>query len=167
MPQGEVFWPLQSNSEFGSPGALPSPYFGSVSVIFTFFQKWGCDTLPHLKKKSMSSLTFRISFNNCNCFLLDPWPSFVNLCGWTLSQANLGIPKFPTLSWQVQKGLIKTLSQCFVKKTLISLINETLIWEEIIPSFPSWGTQVKSTLDLSYLTWLLSQLCALITTIKP
>jgi hypothetical protein len=28
---------------FKSPRGLPSPHFGSVSVIFTFFQKWGCD----------------------------------------------------------------------------------------------------------------------------
>jgi hypothetical protein len=30
---------------FGSLKGLPSPYFGSVSVIFTLFQKWGCDKL--------------------------------------------------------------------------------------------------------------------------
>jgi hypothetical protein len=24
---------------------LPSPHFGSVNVIFTLFQKWGCDTI--------------------------------------------------------------------------------------------------------------------------
>jgi len=28
---------------FGRPGGLPSPHFGSVSVILTLFQKWGCD----------------------------------------------------------------------------------------------------------------------------
>jgi hypothetical protein len=28
---------------FGSPGGLPSPHFGSVNVILTLFQKWGCD----------------------------------------------------------------------------------------------------------------------------
>jgi hypothetical protein len=32
---------------------------------------------------------------------LDPWPSSANLCGQTLPQANLGVPKFPTLFWQV------------------------------------------------------------------
>jgi len=29
---------------FGSFGGLPSPHFGSVGVIFTLFQKWGCNT---------------------------------------------------------------------------------------------------------------------------
>jgi hypothetical protein len=28
---------------FGSLGGLPSRHFGNVSVIFTLFQKWGCD----------------------------------------------------------------------------------------------------------------------------
>jgi hypothetical protein len=28
---------------FGSPKGPPSPHFGSVSVILTLFQKWGCD----------------------------------------------------------------------------------------------------------------------------
>jgi hypothetical protein len=40
-------------------------------------------------------------FSQCNCFHLDPWPSNANFCGKTLPQANLGVPKFPTLSWQV------------------------------------------------------------------
>jgi hypothetical protein len=28
---------------FKSPEGLPSPHFGSVSVILTLFQKWGCN----------------------------------------------------------------------------------------------------------------------------
>ncbi len=28
---------------FKSPRGLPSPHFESVNVIFTLFQKWGCD----------------------------------------------------------------------------------------------------------------------------
>jgi hypothetical protein len=56
----------------------------------------------------MSSLTLKISFfPELQLFFLDPWPSFVGFGGGTLPQTNLGIPKFPTLSWQVQGYLIK------------------------------------------------------------
>jgi len=34
-------------------------------------------------------------------FHLDPWRSNADFCGKTLPQANLGVPKFPSLSWQV------------------------------------------------------------------
>jgi hypothetical protein len=44
-------------------------------------------------------------FSLCNCFHLDLWPSIANFYGETLLQANLGVPEFPTLSWQVRRGL--------------------------------------------------------------
>jgi hypothetical protein len=44
---------------FGSPGGLPSPHFGSVSVIFTFFQKWGCESTCCERK---TRWTFRLEF---------------------------------------------------------------------------------------------------------
>ncbi len=48
-------------------------------------------------------------FLQCNCFHLDPWPSIVDFCDMTLPQVNLGVPKFPTLSWQIKGGFIKNL----------------------------------------------------------
>jgi hypothetical protein len=41
--QGVLIHAIQVWS-FGSLGGLPSPHFGSVSVILTLFQKWGCDS---------------------------------------------------------------------------------------------------------------------------
>jgi hypothetical protein len=46
-------------------------------------------------------------FFPCNCFHLAPWPLTADFCGKTLLRANLGILKFPTFSWQVQRGPIK------------------------------------------------------------
>jgi hypothetical protein len=44
--QGEVFWPLQSSYEvFGILRDSQVPILGSVNVILTLFQKWGCNTL--------------------------------------------------------------------------------------------------------------------------
>jgi hypothetical protein len=68
----------------------------------------------------MSSLTFKIftfpSHNNIvtklkftlniefpmQLFYFVPWPSIIDFHNRTLPQANLSIPKFLTLSWQVQ-----------------------------------------------------------------
>jgi hypothetical protein len=70
----------------------------------------------------MSSLTFIIftlpSHNNIvtklgfilnikfpmQLFSFVPWPSIADFYDKTLPQINLGVPKFPTLSWLVQEG---------------------------------------------------------------
>jgi hypothetical protein len=45
---------------FGSPKGFPNPHFGSVSVIFTFFQKWGCNINPKDQKNTL--IKTRISY---------------------------------------------------------------------------------------------------------
>jgi hypothetical protein len=42
---------------FGSLGGFPSPHFGSVSVILTLSQKWGCDMLHILGNISTTVTT--------------------------------------------------------------------------------------------------------------
>jgi hypothetical protein len=66
-------------------------------------------TLSPTKKKVNVLIEIYKLFSQCNCFHLDPWPSIANFYGRTLPQTNLGIPKFLTLSWQIQKGFEKNL----------------------------------------------------------
>ncbi len=68
------------------------------------FPQSGVATLSPLEERSMSSLTLIIFSHTITiAFFLDPWPLLVNFCDRTLPQANLGVPKFPTPSWQVQR----------------------------------------------------------------
>jgi hypothetical protein len=113
-----------------------------VWVATSHFPQSGVATLSPTKRKGQClHWHLKISLRNYNCFLLDPWPSIADFYGRTLPQANLGVPKFPTLSWQVQ-GVV---SKPFTFASSKDLIDEALIWEVIIPTFPSWGTQIKST----------------------
>jgi len=45
---------------FGSPRGLLNPHFGCVSVIFTLFQKWGCDI--NLEDQNNTLSKTRISY---------------------------------------------------------------------------------------------------------
>ncbi len=58
-------------------------------------------TFSSIRKKGECFHWNLVPFSLCNFFHLDPWPSIVDLYDTTLPQANLGVPKFLTLSWQV------------------------------------------------------------------
>jgi hypothetical protein len=62
-------------------------------------------TLSPTRRKGQCPHWHLNPFSLCNFFHLDPWPSITDLCGKTLPQAHLHVPKFPTFFWQVQKGL--------------------------------------------------------------
>jgi hypothetical protein len=98
------FGPCYGTLKIRESRRTPFPTFGNVTCTFTLSPKVGLRHSPSLEEKVMSSLTHKL-FPLYNCFLLDPWP-FANFAAWTLSQANLGVLKFPTFFWQVQEGLV-------------------------------------------------------------
>jgi hypothetical protein len=107
-PQCKVFWALLSNLEHsGVPEDSKSPTLQVLGFTPTLGQS-GVATLSHTRRKrSMSSLTLRIFPHTIAIaffWILGHLPTFAIR---TLSQANLGVPKIPTLSWQVQEGLVE------------------------------------------------------------
>jgi hypothetical protein len=75
---------------------------------------------PTRRKRSMSSLTLRIFLPTiaiASFWILGHLPTFA---AWTLSQANLGVPKIPTLSWQVQEGLVENPLPMLHQKTKLA-----------------------------------------------
>jgi hypothetical protein len=83
-------------------------------------QLWECwASPPHLAQSKVATLSPTRRKGQCphwhlEFFLLTIAIAFFWILGhlptfaaWTLSQANLGVPKFPTLSWQVQEGLME------------------------------------------------------------
>ncbi len=102
--QCEVFWPLQSSSEFLGVPENSNSHFRECEWRPHTSLKVGLRHPPPLEERSMSSLTLRIfSHTIVIVFFLDPWPLFADFYARTLPQANLGVHKFPTPSWQVQK----------------------------------------------------------------
>jgi hypothetical protein len=75
----------------------PSPQLWECWDSPLHLAKVGLRHSPPLEERSMSSLTLKIFFTLAIAFfwILGHLPTFA---AWTLSQANLGVPKFPTLS---------------------------------------------------------------------
>jgi len=91
-------WPLKSSSEFS--GVLEDSIFPFLGVWVAFSHlalKWGCDILPHRRKGQCSHWHLEFSFAQMQ--LLSFWilGHLSTFAAWTLYQANLGVPKIPTL----------------------------------------------------------------------
>jgi hypothetical protein len=166
-PQGKVFWPLQSNSEVSGVSKESQVPISKMWVSSSHSTKNGVATFSPTRRKGQCPhwhleflLIIEIAFFGSLAIICQ-------LCGWTLSQANLGVPKLPTFSWQVQEGLSKTLFQCFVKRPKLAQLTKPSFGRKLFHPSPHEELKSNLLLTLSYLTWLLSQPCTLITTIKP
>ncbi len=120
-PQCKVFWALLSNFKHSRvPEDSKSPTLEVLGFTPTLGQSGIATLSPTRRKRSMSSLTLRnFPWYNCNCFLLDLWP-LADFAAWNLSQANLGVPKFPTFFWQVQEILLKNPLPLLRQKTKLA-----------------------------------------------
>jgi hypothetical protein len=73
---------------------------------------------PTRRKRSMSSLTLRLSFIQLQLLSSGSLAICRLFAAWALSQANLGIPR--TLSWQVQEGLVENPLPMLRQKTKLA-----------------------------------------------
>jgi len=116
---------------FGNPRGLPSSHFGSVSVILTLFQKWGCNNL-NLTKDSFvfiltnvidvleQTLTWHLRQNGHVTSILTTLPSLCivienifdhhNIGDWILNffVTKLGDWNFSIIKFQSPQSMTKT-----------------------------------------------------------
>jgi hypothetical protein len=121
-PQCEVFFPLLLSSEHSRvPEDSQPPTFPNVGASPPHLAKVGLRHYPPLEERGQCPRWYlEFSFAQLQLFHFGSLAICRLFAAWTLSQTNLGVPKIPTLSWQVQEGLVENPLPTLRQKTKLA-----------------------------------------------